>query len=158
MTNTPGNNLVIVDSDALIGLINENDDLHERCVLVSRFLDQSNYVTVIPYPIVLEASTSLSRSINRPDLAKQLLQDYAQLEQPTLVELTVADRVAESFNPTSSKKNTPFDHYVAALAKLNHIDVIFSFDRFYEKQGLTLAKNLLGQQKNREDYLTKEWS
>ncbi|PIR42414.1 hypothetical protein CO058_02430 [candidate division WWE3 bacterium CG_4_9_14_0_2_um_filter_35_11] len=141
MTNILGtNNSVIVDSDALIGLIHENDLLHKRCVKISDYLAQNNFVTIVCYTTVLEASTTLSRSINRPDLAKKLLQDFAQIKQPSFLEIGIAPLVAEAFDEKASKRNTPFDHYVAAVAKLNDIKLVFSFDSFYEKQGLKLLE------------------
>lgn len=144
MTNIPGNNTVIVDSDALIGLINETDKLHERCLEVSRFLSLNNCGTVVPYSIVLEAATTLSRStVARPDLAAQLLQDYAHIEDEPTYDSNVSGLVTKLYNPQTSKKNTPFDHYILAIAKKNNIKYIFSFDSFYKKNGLTLVEDLV---------------
>jgi len=109
-------------------------------VKISDYLAQNNFVTIVCYTTVLEASTTLSRSINRPDLAKKLLQDFAQIKQPSFLEIGIAPLVAEAFDEKASKRNTPFDHYVAAVAKLNDIKLVFSFDSFYEKQGLKLLE------------------
>lgn len=144
MTNIPGNNTVIVDSDALIGLINETDKLHDRCLEVSQFLSLNSCGTVVPYPIVLEAATTLSRTgVARPDLAAKLLQDYATIEDEPTYDSDVSGLVARFYNPKTSKKNTPFDHYVLALAKKNNIQYVFSFDSFYKKNGLTLIEDLV---------------
>lgn len=147
MTNTPGNETVIVDADALIGLIHQDDALHKTCSQILIFLNQNNCSVVMPYAIVLEASTTLSRSrISRPDLAESLLNYYLIAEKGIKnLNFEVADLVAEIYDPKSSKKNTPFDHYVLALAKKNNIKYVFSFDTFYEKNGLTLAEDLLKQ-------------
>jgi len=134
MINTPGSNtLVIVDSDALIGLIHEDDELHERCLKVSAYLSLNSCATMVPYPIVLEAATTLAKdkTIRRPDLAKKLLQDYASIEEESNINLDVTDLVAKLYDPKTSKKNSPFDRYV------------FSFDSFYEKNGLTLIEDLV---------------
>lgn len=138
----PGNKLVLVDSDALIGLIHKDDALHRRAIAVSRYLSRNDFVVVIPYPIVLEAATALARGAKRPDLAKRLLVDYSAFSQPELVENLIAKEVSKIFDPKASKKNTPFDCYLVALAKLNKINFVFSFDSFYQKLGLTLVEEM----------------
>ncbi len=148
MINTPGSNtLVIVDSDALIGLIHEDDELHERCLEVSEYLSLNSCGTIVPYPIVLEAATTLAKdkTIRRLDLAKKLLQDYASIEEEPNVNLNVADLVASLYDPKTSRKNSPFDHYVLASAKKNNIKYVFSFDSFYKKNGLTLMGDIIKQ-------------
>ena len=133
--------MVIVDSDALIGLISDDDKLHERCLQIQRYLIQNNLQLVIPYPIVLEAASALARVMNRPDLTAKLLNDYEESDDQ--MDYKVATLVANLYNPKTSKKNTPFDHYVLALAKKNNIQYIFSFDSFYKKNGLTSIEELL---------------
>ena len=146
MINIPGSNTtVIVDSDALIGLIHDDDKLHDRCLKISEYLSLNSFTTLVPYPIVLEAATTLSRdtSIARPDLAAKLLSDYAYIEDEPTFTYDVAALVTELYAPKTSKKNTPFDHYVLALAKKNDIKYVFSFDSFYEKKGLTLMEDVV---------------
>lgn len=146
MTNTPGNNtIVIVDSDALIGLIHESDELHEDCLRISQYLSFKSCGTIVPYPIILEAATTLAKdkTIMRPDLASKLLQDYALIEEEPVIDFEVSALVGKLYDPKTSKKNTPFDHYVLALAKKNDIKYVFSFDEFYKKKGLTLMKDVV---------------
>lgn len=144
MTTTLGTDKrVVVDADALIGLIHKKDALHERCVEVVDFFVENEYTSIIPYPTVLEAATTLSRAISKPTFAKQLLEDFAHVADQNYEKEQIGGEVARSFNPDASKQNTPFDHYVLAVAKLNSIPTVFSFDSFYEKNGLTLAETLL---------------
>jgi len=70
----------------------------------------------------------LSRGAKRPDLAKRLLVDYSDFSQPELAENLIAEEVSKIFDPKASRKNTPFDCYLAALVKLNKINLVFSFD------------------------------
>jgi len=137
--------LVIVDSDALIGLLNPADSNHSRYLEISEYLSKNSLETVVPYPIILEAATALSRNtkINRPDLALQLLENYAKTEDKPKLDEEVALLTSQSFKKTTSRKNTPFDHYLLALAKKNGIRYIFSFDTFYKSRGLIPADNLL---------------
>lgn len=145
MINTPGNKIILVDSDALIGLIHQDDSLHKRCLDISGFLTQNSYETIIPYPILLEAATALAKdkTIKRPDLAERLLKDYAKIEAFPQIDMNVAQLVANLYHSKTSRHNSPFDYYLLALAKKNSINQIFSFDSFYKKQGLTLIEDLL---------------
>ncbi len=138
-------NRVIVDAGALIGLINETDDLHERCVAIADYLNKRAIPTVIPYPIVLEAATALAKdkTIRRPDLAQILLKKYATIDDGGVETTGTALLVAQVYDPGSSKRNTPFDYYVLACARKNNIKTVFSFDTFYRKNGLVLAEELL---------------
>jgi predicted nucleic acid-binding protein len=145
MINMPGTNLVLVDSDAIIGLINPDDPNHSKCIKISEYLSSSSFGTIAPYPIILEAATALSRQskINRPDLAVQILDGNAKVEDRPKLNEDIAELVSESFRKNTSRKNTPFDHYLCALAKKNNIKYVFSFDAFYKKQGLIPAEELL---------------
>lgn len=46
------------------------------------------------------------------------------------------------FSPSASKKNTLFDCIVAAVVEEHQADAIFSFDKFYKKEGFKLASEL----------------
>lgn len=140
-----GSKIIIVDSDAIIGLLNETDELHNRCVKISRYLQENNITSVIPYPIILEAATALSRdkTIRRPDLAKLLLEKYASVKDNGLETSDVPFRIAKLYDSATSKKNTPFDFYVLACARKNNITAVFSFDSFYRKNGLQLIEQLI---------------
>ena len=137
---------VIVDSDALIGLIHKDDALHKVCSEILMYIVQNNFSVVMPYAIVLEAATALARSkaIKRPDLAVSLLNYYLTAAKGNYnFDFEVADLVAGLYDVKTSKKNTPFDHFVLAVAQKNDIKYVFSFDTFYRKRGLTLAEDLL---------------
>jgi len=135
---------IIVDSDALIGLIHQDDLLHKRCLNIAQHLTNNHFQVITPYPIVLEAATALSRSnlIKGRYLAHKLLQEYRKIKTNHLKD-DVSQLIPKLYNPKTSKKNTPFDYYLLALAKKNNIKIIFSFDSFYRKNGLVLAETLL---------------
>ena len=145
MTSILGNKKVIVDSDALIGLIHKDDSLHKRCFNVSEFISANDFTVIVPYPIVLEAATTLARdkNIRRPDLAARLLKDHSLLRGDDIEWEGVNKLVSRLYNPRASRQNSPFDCYLLAVAKLNDIDLVFSFDSFYRKQGLTLVEDIV---------------
>lgn len=142
MTNTHGNK-VLVDSDALIGFVHKDDILHKRCIEILEHILESNYSIVVPYPITLEASTTLARRMNRSDLAAQLLSDFSSMKEKLSHDDDIEQLVAKLYKPQTSKKTTPFDHYVLSLAKKNNIRLIFSFDSFYRKNGLILIEEFI---------------
>lgn len=133
--------IVIADSDAIIGLVYTADSLHKRCVQICKFLKEYDFYIFTPYAILLEAATTLSRVLHQPELAGEVLSSYSKLEME--IDTEVSDLVAKLYESQTSKKNTPFDHYVLALAKKNNIQLIFSFDSFYKKNGLTLLEDRL---------------
>lgn len=143
MTNIHGIDSVLVDSSALIGIFHAEDKLHVRSMGVLDYFEKQKTTLIVPFPIVLESATSLSRRINRPDLSKKLLEDFLLIKQPQLIEEDIPRIVAQLFKEKGSKKNTPFDYYLLALAKRNSVSIIFSFDSFYKKNGLQLAEELL---------------
>jgi predicted nucleic acid-binding protein len=148
MTNSSGNKIIIVDSDALIALLHESDALHARAFVTLDFINTNNFSTCISLPIVLEAATALSKdkNIKRPDLAKKLLFDFASISQKSSLQIDgveIINTLSKLYSPQTSKNNSPFDFYLLALAKINKISYIFSFDKFYQKNGLILAEDLL---------------
>jgi len=137
----PGTKQVLIDADALVGLINQSDALHSRSLRIVKFLAKNNLATIVLPSTILEAATALSRGIKRPDLTKELLTDYSRLE-PVELPSEIFSKLLKIYNPTETTKNTPFDYFLLAYARIKQIDFVFSFDRFYEKQGLTLAEKL----------------
>lgn len=143
-TAMPGSKTVIVDADALIVLIHETDALHRRCLRAATFLEKHRYTSIIPAPVVLEAATVLAKDkmIRRPDLARRLLDDYQDLDPPP-TPAGLFRTVATLYQKNASTKNTPFDFFILAMAEILDISLVFSFDSFYRKHGLTLVENLL---------------
>lgn len=47
------------------------------------------------------------------------------------------------YDTTASKKNTPFDCLILALAKHHKADVVLSFDKFYKNKGYKIASDLV---------------
>ena len=136
--------VIVVDTDAIIAQVKENDKNHQKAKSISNSLVSSNAQVIYPATTVAEAVTFIQRPLNNPPIAYGTAQlmtgssaQVAEVNQQTL-----SDAI-KYFSATGSKKNTLFDCIVIAIAKEVHTDAIFSFDRFYKKQGFKLASEVL---------------
>lgn len=133
----------LLDSDAVIGLLNEEDKHHQQTKVISLIIEQKHIAVVVSTTTIAECITSLHRRHNRPDLAKIYLDS---LTNPLLtiypVDREIIRMAAKIYDPQRSKKHTFFDAINVAVAQKERIEVIFSFDDFYRSFGLKLAGDL----------------
>lgn len=136
--------VVINDADVIIALVNEDDANHEKAVAVSGMLIERNATVFTPVTAIIEAITALKRAVGRPDLTKAIIEACVTGAIPTIdVPADILPEANTFFNPDGSKKDTFFDAVIAAMAKRNRADAIFSFDQGYKKTGIPLASELL---------------
>lgn len=138
---------IIVDADALIALFNRDDFHAARSMALLERLTAEGARLLHPATTIVEAVTTLQRRFSNPQAAAELVQ---LVQQAKLAVEPIDDRVlAEAlalFNPHGSKQNTLIDAIIAAVARRQHAAAIFSFDRWYEKQGFRLATQLYTEQ------------
>lgn len=154
MTSTLGSkptSVVIGDSDALIATLSEEDkNFLLAKAAVEKFV-QDDIQVIFPITSVVEAVTTLTRKLGKPNLAAFIVE---QIKEKTLslevVDTDLLNSALEIFDPRRSKKNTLFDAVVAATAKKYKTNVIFSFDEWYEKLGFQLAGDYLDARKVKE--------
>ena len=128
---------IIVDVDGLIALFNKDDAHAEKAISLLQQLVQEEAKILYPSTAIVEATTALQRKLNQLQLAAQIAELVTQNQFPIepVNEETLSTAVTY-FDPTeTSKHNTLFDAVVAAIAKQTKADAIFSFDRWYAKQG-----------------------
>lgn len=122
----------------------ENDANHSKAIQISRLLVAEEAKVLIPVSALGEAATAIQRRYNNPSLARELLQQY---KDPNLLVLAVSQddfiQSTDYFDPTASKHHTPFDCLILALAKTHKVDVILSFDGFYDNKGFLVARDLI---------------
>lgn len=139
-----GNIVIITDADAIIALVNEEDANHKKAIMISGILTEKNATILTPVTAIIEAITALKRAINRPDLAKVIIQRCASGDIPTIdVPANILPEAIIFFNPGGSKKDTMFDAVIAAIAKRYKAHAVFSFDLGYKKTGIPLVSELL---------------
>lgn len=140
MNNFP---IVIVDADAIIASENVNDIHHQKATKIVERLASLHAQVLYPTTAIAEAATHMQRVLSDTERA------YNTVSLMTKMGIQVIDvgkqtiiEAMHYFSPKTSKKNTIFDCIVAAVARLQKADAIFSFDRFYKKHGFTLAEEL----------------
>lgn len=137
------NPIIIVDADAIVAQANPDDSNHKKACQISQKLIALNAQIIYPSSAILEAVAVLQGKLNSKATA------YGTAVAFTEAEIKIADTsqdilksAIKFFSPITSKKNTLFDCIVAAIAKENKADAIFSFDKFYKKNGFKLASDL----------------
>lgn len=135
---------IVVDADALIALVNEDDANHDLAINISGILTKQNTKLLVPVTTVIEAITALKRVIERPDLTKVIIDQCVSGLIPVVdVPADILPLAESFFDPKSSKQDTFFDAVIAAFAKKHNADAIFSFDKGYKKNGIPLIAELL---------------
>jgi predicted nucleic acid-binding protein len=133
--------LVVGDADALVALADEKDANHEKAQKIGEWLLSGNYEIVFPNTAILEAITALKRAKNLPDKAQLINKQYqAGAFLVEFVNEEIQQRASIRFDKTHSKKNTIFDAVVAETAIELKADYIFSFDKWYTKEGFNLVE------------------
>ncbi len=136
--------VVVVDADALIALMLEDDPHYKIAVATASLLTKQLVTTVFPMTVFPEALTTLKRAFNQPEKAHLINRQYLQgAFHVEYITQEIMKRASEIFEKAGSKKNTLFDAIVAAAAETLEADAIFSFDSWYRKLGFKLATDLI---------------
>lgn len=134
---------VVVDSDGLIGTVNEQDAHYVKAMALLAKLQARSTEFIYPATVIAESTAILQIRLNKLDIANQILEKVAShllRVEPVNQEVIIA---AVSFlKKDRSRHATLFDGIVAVTAKKHNADAIFSFDRFYKTQGFKLASEL----------------
>lgn len=134
---------VVVDTDALIALVNKDDALASDAVRTLQDLYANEVKLVYPSTTIVEAITTFQRKLSNSGLAGDIAQMLRGGQFNIVpVDQNILEEAELLFKPDGSKQNTMFDAVVAVVANAINADAIFSFDRWYEKVGLRLASSL----------------
>jgi predicted nucleic acid-binding protein len=138
-------NLTIIgDADGLIAYINPQDASNKQANNILAFLEKHEATLYFPTTTIAETITALARKHASPALARQIVE---QCKTGSILFIPVDEAVITTaigfYNPEGSKYNTFFDAIVAGVAKLTKADAIFSFDKWYKKQGLKITDDIL---------------
>jgi predicted nucleic acid-binding protein len=140
---------IIGDADGLIAFINPKDASNNQANKILTFLEEHEATLYFPTTAIAETITSLVRRHASPPLARQIVE---QCKAGSFLFIPVNEVVITSaigfYNPDGSKYNTFFDAIVAAVAKQTQADAIFSFDKWYNKQGFRITDDILTEKKS----------
>lgn len=134
---------VVVDTDALIALINKEDSMAAKALKTLEGLYEREVRLLYPATTIVEATTALQRKLSNPSLTTEIVRTIKESQFEIVpIDQAVLELAETLFKPSDSKQSTLFDAIVAAVAKTIKADAIFGFDKWYEKIGLRLASEL----------------
>lgn len=136
--------IIIVDSDALIAQLNKADPNHSRAAKISKKLVKIEANLIFPLTTIVETISVLKFRKKDRTAIKKLI-DSVSHNKLTVSEITldIFKEAVALFDPESSKRNTFFDAIIAASAKKENADAIFSFDKWYSKLGFQLVEEII---------------
>lgn len=131
--------VVVGDADALIALTNTGDANHARALGALDSLERARATIIFPATSFAEAVTAARRKLNDAAVAKKIIELFTQDKViiAPVDDVIIADAIAY-VQLAGSKKNTFFDAITCAICERYRTSLIFSFDRWYAKQGFTL--------------------
>lgn len=136
--------LVVADADGIIAQANPEDIHNKRADEIFIKLKNQNYQILYPITAVSEAATHIQRVLNNKPLAFHIAKSMLNADSNVyIVTEDILSIAVEFFSHTTSKKNTLFDCIVAAVAKKEQADAIFSFDTFYRSLGFQLVSDIV---------------
>ena len=139
------NNLkIVVDSDAIIAQLKEDDTNHLLAKKISDLLVSTNADVIFPMSAILESTAFMQRVLSSGASAYGTALTFTD-PNVKVVEINqeLLRKAVGYFDPKGSKKNTLFDCIVAAVAEEEQADAIFSFDHFYKAKRFTLINELI---------------
>lgn len=136
--------IVVVDSDAIFAIYNPNDSLNSRAIQTMQRLVSREYQLIYPNSVIFEIISLFQRVLPTPKVTASLIE---MIKDERLSIYAIDNELLKEssiiFKPSGSKKNTLVDCSVVAVAKKIKAAGVFSYDSFYVKQGLKLAKDLI---------------
>jgi len=127
---------ILVDADALVALAKPDDSNHKKAFKIAKKI-RNNILFITPFTIP-EASTVISYRVSQR-AAKIFLM---AARKRNLVELALnseAIKSADEIFLSQKRKGTSWiDCLNTAMVKINSLDGIFSFDKFYSRVGIKL--------------------
>lgn len=134
---------VIVDADAIIAQVNQNDRHHKNAMSISKSLSANGAQVIYPATAVAESNAFIQRALSSTATAYHTAKIFTDPSVEVIeVNQSILNEAMNYFSPKTSKKNTLFDCIIAATAKKYKADAIFSFDKFYKSKGFKLIEEI----------------
>lgn len=136
---------ILVDADALVALVKDNEPNHKRALTISEILQKKGCIWYVSPFTIGEVVTVISHKVNQAT-AKKVLRE---LRKQNLNLLSLKDEYAhladDWFNKQNKKRTSYFDCYNMALLTRykNQLGAIFSFDGVYKRNGFKTADEII---------------
>lgn len=135
---------ILLDSDALIAMVERSDALHEKATKIFEVLTARNTRLFITSTTIAEVITTLQRKYGHRSAADDLYERFlTHWVEVVSVNRDLIVSAHAYYTSSGSKQNTIFDAINIAVLKDYHFDAIFSFDQWYVKQGVRMAESVL---------------
>lgn len=135
---------VVVDSDSIFAIYNPNDPLNAQATKTFRELITRGFQLIYPTSVLFEVISLFQRVLPTQTVTKKIIE---MIQKDTLlvsaIDTDILKQSAALFDPAGSKKNTLIDCSVVVVAKIIKADGVFAYDKFYTKQGLKPAEDLI---------------
>lgn len=125
---------ILVDSDALLALVNSNDSLHAKAkAFLIEIHKQGGNLIVLPTTLS-EFSLVAANKVGL-DQAKAVVEVWTEGANHQVLEIDqeLIDSALKSYRKQTSKEESLFDCFIMAAASRYKYDGIFSFDKGYQK-------------------------
>lgn len=135
--------VILLDSDALIALINQEDKLHKKACQIQNKLIKFTSTFVISRYIIAETATFLTLRINKKT-ANRFLKDLENQEMMIIDPNEELEKLTKDFFfRQKSHKVTYFDCANMAILSYYQWPAIFSFDKHYRQNNFLLAEEII---------------
>lgn len=130
---------ILVDTDAIVALLNEQDANHRKALEVVNFLVRNSLLFVISNHVFGESLTVVSKKVGHKEAVDYLHQVKGGLFEILRINEKLEDLAYNIFADQSSKNVSFIDCTNMAVLIRYRWNTIFSFDQVYPKNGFKLA-------------------
>ena len=135
---------VLIDSDAFIAFIKENDSNHNKAKKIFKQLERKNINFITSNYVFAETVTVISQRIGHKTALEFIenVRSSKSLIATRWVDEHLEEMAINIFKSQISKNVSFVDCANMALMNYYNLSAIFSFDAIYKKQGFKIASDL----------------
>lgn len=136
---------IFVDADAFVATVKESDTTHKKALKLLDILIQQSAMLITSNYVISETITVISQRVGHVEAVIYIeqMQSGNNLFLINRVDEEIEEEAIEIFKKQTSKNTSFVDCVNMAFMRQHNIDVIFSFDQIYRKNGFKLVKDLV---------------
>ncbi|HVF69798.1 MAG TPA: PIN domain-containing protein [Xanthomonadales bacterium] len=135
---------IFVDSDAFVAFVKEKDNTHQKAKNLLLQLRSRPVTFITTNYVFLESVTVISQKIDH-ETAVTYIDKMTSSKSPYAlhrISEEIEEQAIEIFKKQTSKNTSFVDCTNMAFMKHNNVNVIFSFDEIYRKNGFKLLEDV----------------